>query len=287
LILGIYRRLVGALSRVDKHLLASLRQGKWQAAAAYIDLRFLLGILIGVAIGIFTTIGMVNTLLQDEQTRPLTLAAFFGMILASSVMVARLIRVNVPTQLLGAAALGIAGAAFAYWLTGLSRMQAEPELWYVFLCGAVAICAMILPGISGAYVLLILGMYIYLSDIIKALPRLQVTGDELAAVAVFCTGCLMGLLSFSKLLKWLLVRFEALTMGLLCGFMIGALRKIWPWQRDLSPEVEEFRRKEFEEVWPEAIDGQFWLIVAIAGISAGVVFGIDYWTRTRTARASQ
>ena len=111
-------------------------------------------------------------------------------------------------------------------------MRRTPHLAFVFFCGAVAICAMILPGISGAMILLMLGVYIHLTEIPGNLLRGQDVVDGVVTVVVFATGCAIGLVTFSKVLHWLLERHHAVTMAVLCGFMFGSLRKLWPFQRD-------------------------------------------------------
>jgi putative membrane protein len=147
----------------------------------------------------------------------------------------------------------IAGALFALWVVRLPALQQPPAaLWYLFVCGVIAICAMILPGISGAFLLVILGKYHELTGIIKQIPKLAVTGHDLLQIAVFAAGCAVGLLSFSRLLKWLLTQHYAITMATLTGFMLGSLYKIWPFQRDLTPELP-FKEKLFELLPWEAI----------------------------------
>jgi putative membrane protein len=178
---------------------------------------------------------------------------------------------------------GGAGAAFAWWLTTLSETSVQPSLGYLFCCGMIAICAMILPGISGAYILMILGAYAYMTSILKALPQGQVTGEDMIAVAVFAAGCGIGLLSFSKILRWLLADCHSQTMAVLCGFMIGAIRKIWPYQLDTTPEVTELDHKRFVNELPEAIDAQFFLVVAIAIAAMIAVLALDRWGRRTTA----
>jgi len=279
LIVGIYDRLVTAISRVDLTLLAHLRARRWHDAATHVDLRFLLALGFGIGFGIVTLGGLMNTLLSSGQTRPLALAGFSGAIIASSILVARMVRSNTPAQTAGNAALGLAGAAFAYWLTQLSAVDAEPTLGYLFLCGAVAICAMILPGISGAYVLVLLGTYAHLTEILKGLPHGHVGTAELTTVAIFGAGCATGLLAFSKVLRWLLASHQSPTMAILCGFMIGALVKIWPFQSDLTPDETKLKHKVFEPFVPEQIDTKVCLVVVICAATLGAVFLLDRLTQ--------
>lgn len=226
LVCGIYHRLVTAISHCDLTLLNLLRQRQWKAAAERIDFRFLLFLVAGIALGIVGFVRLIKFLLEHH-SEP-TLAVFFGLIASSSLLVARMVR----HWTLGAALLSGAGAAFAFWLTGLLPIEAPLTYPYLFLCAMVAICAMILPGISGAFILLILGMYGHVIGVVSDVTRGQITFDNLLFVAVFGSGCVVGLVGFSKILKMLLVRFESGTMALLCGFMVGSLRRVWPFQED-------------------------------------------------------
>ncbi len=279
LILGIYERLVTAVSRFDLTLVGHARSGRLREAADHIDLRFLISLGAGIALGILSLGAAMNGLLTNVSTRPPTLAAFFGIILASSVLVARMIPKDSGSQAPLLVLLAVGGAISAFWLTGLPHVHATLTPVYVFICGAIGICAMILPGISGAYLLLVLGAYLPLTGILKALPRGDVTGGDLVTVVIFGSGCAVGLLTFSKVLRWLLARHQAQTMAVLCGLMIGALRRVWPFQRDLTPEVEDVGHKEFANIWPQALDGSTLLCVAMAVVGLVAVFLLDRLTR--------
>jgi len=275
LILGIYERLVRAISCFDLQLLRHLRRGEFRAAAAHVDLRFLLALGCGIATGIVGLASLMNYLITTPATRPYTLAAFFGMIVASGVLVGKL----VGRWSFARACFCIAGGAIAFWITGLTpTASANPSAWYIFLCGMIGICAMILPGISGAFILLLLGMYVYVTDALKALKGIhtgEFTLDHLATIVIFMAGCAMGLLSFSKILRWLLSRHGEQTMAVLCGFMLGSLRKIWPFQRDLTQGIHEFKLKQFENFMPDAIDGMVLGVMAVALAAMILVFVLD------------
>ena len=242
LITGIYERLVTAVSRVDREFASHLRQGSWRKAAEYLDLRFLVSLAVGIIVGfVAMTLGM-NAILQSPNGRPLLLAAFFGMIVASTWLVLKLIRPASREEWGACLTLGLLGSCLTLsllWLRAPSPESVpEPSLWFLFFCGATAICAMILPGISGAMVLLLYGVYAYLTDV----PHLLLHGEELnkciQIIFVFGCGCAVGLLTFAKVLRALLERYQAPTLATLVGVMIGALPQIWPFQTDLTPEVE-------------------------------------------------
>ncbi len=276
LILGIYNRLVTAISHVDGKLLGHLHQRRWSDAAQHLDLRFLIALGAGIATGIVGLGGVMHWLLEDFTQ--FTLAAFFGLIAASSLLVGRMIKQWTPDII----ALIAIGAAIALWIVRQPALTHPPDaLWYVFFCGVVGICAMILPGISGAFILLILGKYHDITGIIKDTLKLHITTQNVLTVLVFVAGCTIGLICFAKFLRWLLGKHESRTMAVLCGFMLGSLWKIWPFQRDLTPGEEKFKLKQFEHLAPSELtfDGQFWITIGIAIAAALFVIGLDRASR--------
>jgi putative membrane protein len=282
LILGIYERLVSAISHFDASLIGLVRRQQWLAAARHVDLRFLVGLGCGIGAGIVSLGGLMNELLAGANSRPLILAAFFGMIVASAVIVARKIDLDGPAQLLPSGLLILLGAVFAWWLTTMDKSTVEPSLAYLFFCGMIGICAMILPGISGAYLLMILGAYAHMTHILKGLPKGEISAQSLTEVAVFATGCGLGLLCFSKVLRWLLAHRHWQTLSVLCGFMIGALREIWPFQKDLTPAETELKHKEFANLFPE-INGTFFTVLVIVLAAMAAVFALDFVGRRTKA----
>jgi putative membrane protein len=276
LILGIYERLVTAISRFDLALLGKLRQGRWAEAAAHVDLRFLVALGCGILTGVVGLASLMNYLLE-HQLQP-TLAVFFGLILASSLLVARAVERWNAAGLI----LALLGASFAWWLVAQPFMTGSDTYGYLFLCGMVAICAMILPGISGAFILLIMGEYYYVTGVIRSLKDGQVTLETVLVLAMFAAGCAIGLLGFSKFLRWLLARRHAETMAVLCGFMIGSLRKIWPFKQAPAPgEAVDLRHGQLRNAWPDAIDAQVVLVIVLAVLAIGFVLALDWLTRRR------
>lgn len=282
LIVGIYERLVTAISRFDLDLVGLVRRREWSAAARHVDLRFLVTLGLGIAIGI----GALGTLMEHllrEQTQP-TYAGFLGLILASCLLVGLMIERWSFVEVL----LLAAGGAFAYWLVGLTAVEAPSGLGYVFVCGVIAICAMILPGISGAFILLILGLYADITGLIKDAVHFRFTGEGLVTIAVFAAGCALGLLGFSKLLRWLLARYGSPTMAVLCGFMAGSLRKIWPFKGPVAPGTagadEASGHAKFDlrpNVWPESFGTAEWTCVGIAIVAFAMVLMLHALGRPR------
>ncbi len=262
LILGIYDRLVTAISCFDRILLEHLRGRAWQAAAKHIDLRFLIALGCGVVVGIGVMLAITVTLLEHESTRPLVLAAFFGLILSSGLLVARSIRPEQGQilQLVVCATMGLACALAIYYFTTfhVGSGAVEPSLGYLFFCGALAICAMILPGISGAMILVLLGTYSHVAHLPKNVVHGEEVGASLLAIAVVGSGCLIGLLSFSKLLRKLLVDYRMPTMAVMTGFIFGALPKLWPFDLKVG-------EKHYQPTWPTGTTQ----ILAVLGIIIG------------------
>lgn len=215
-ITGIYFRLLGAISAIPSAVWYSLARGRLVRFWHEIDGTFLLTLLAGILCSIFTLAAVITAGLAHYPV-PLW-SFFFGLILASVWHVLRQLRhwrwsLLVPLTL---------GALFVFWVTRLSAGQMEPTLLTFFWAGALAICAMILPGISGSFILLVIGMYAHILS--------AVSGLQLTSLFVFMLGCVLGLLAFARLLGVALRRWHDVIMALLTGFMVGALNRIWPWQ---------------------------------------------------------
>lgn len=214
-ILGIYERLLAAISNCNLVALRLVGRGRIQAAWQHIDGTFLLCLFGGVLLSIFSLAGVISYLMQH---RPIPLWALFcALIITALPHLCASLRWSTKRLV-----LCVIGVTFAVMVGMLTPRELEPELWMFFIAGAVAICAMILPGISGSFILLMSGMY--------APVLLAVTEFQLAILSLFMLGCIVGLLSFSRLLNWLLRHYHDNSLALLIGVVIGALYRIWPWQ---------------------------------------------------------
>lgn len=263
LILGHYERLVSAIARIDGSFVRLMLAGKWAAGLNHIDARFLIGLGAGIATGIIGLASLIHYLLVHQQAYVFSL--FVGMILASSYLVAK--RLGKWTVAHGV--MIVVGALIAWQICRLTPMQSTLNPLTAFLSGAVAICAMILPGISGAFVLLVLGMYHPITELLRGLPKGQIDLTGLIILTTFVGGCLVGLLSFSRLLRWLLAKRHDDTMAVLVGLMIGSIYKIWPFQRPTAATAElPFKEQEFEMLWPgESSANGLWVLgLLIAGV---------------------
>ena len=193
----------------------------------------------GILVSVFSLAKLLDYLLHAY---PMLLwAFFFGLIVASAIFVGKQIEQWKPRAIIAL----IAGIAIAYVITIIAPGEAPKALWMVFLAGCIAICAMILPGISGSFILLLMGMYGHIIGAIKDL--------EIVVLGVFAVGCLTGLLSFSHVLSWMFKHYRNTTLALLTGFMIGSLNKVWPWQNVVAWRTNSDGEKEpwmFENVLP-------------------------------------
>ena len=222
---------------------------------------------------------MVNYLLIHHHA--LTFAAFYGLILASGLLVAR----RVTAWTLGRSLLLVVAIIAAFWFTGAFAASTAGEdavvsTWYVFLCGCIAICAMILPGISGSFILLILGAYGTVIGMVSAVTKGELSSSNLWGLAAFACGCLIGLLSFSKLLRWLLTKFQFETLAALCGIMLGAVRGVWPF-REVT--VSEAGHPKFgPNQWPTM--NELWLPAFVAMVALCLVLAMDWLAARWIAR---
>lgn len=217
---GIYEELIDSIRSFDLTALRKLVKLDFKGFWSHINGTFLFSVLLGIGISIFSLAQVMKYLLD---THPIFVwSFFFGLIIASALLVSK----EVKKWNLRTIAAGIVGIVAAYMITVLSPASTPDTWWFLMISGALAICAMILPGISGAFILLLLGKYSY---IIGAVSDLNIP-----ILLIFAVGAAVGIISFSHLLSWLLKKHNAVTVALLTGFMVGSLNKIWPWKETLS-----------------------------------------------------
>lgn len=274
LITGIYQRLLDSINSFNRENLSLLLQWELKKFYKSVNGTFLLSLLLGILTSIFTLSKLI-TYLMDEH--PIPLWSFFcGLILISAFLILK----EIKRWHLGVVLAVLVGTALAWWVTELPPTSSPNAIWFTFLAGAIAICAMILPGISGSFILLILGKY---EGILAA-----VSERDFLTLGIFALGCLVGILSFSRLISWLLRKFYSTTIGLLSGFMLGSINKLWPWKIVTQYRISSSGEgKPFltENLWPSEYMSQVGqepnLTLAIAGFLGGIilVFGIDYVAR--------
>ncbi|WP_302588829.1 DUF368 domain-containing protein [Alistipes senegalensis] len=221
---GIYEELLDSIRSVEATALRLLLRFRLAEFWRHINGRFLLPVLLGIAVAIFSLARLMTYLLTNH---PIAIwSFFFGLIVASALLVARQIgRWDWRTVLAFAV-----GAAAAWWITVATPAETPDDWWFVMLSGAIAICAMILPGISGAFILLLLGKYQYI---------MHAVGEfDIPVIAVFVIGAAAGIISFSHLLSWLLKHWHDVTVAVLMGFMVGSLNKVWPWKETVETYLD-------------------------------------------------
>ena len=231
-ITGIYERLLNVIKAIGPVGLKAFKgdgiQGLWKA----VDGKFVLSLMIGMVTGIVIGVFLITHLLE---TYPLLVwSYFFGLILVSALMVGREI-----TDWNGSLIMAMSlGGCIAYYITVAVPAPGNPELWFVFVSGMIAVSALLLPGISGSFILLLMGMYSYIIPTVKeALKTFEI--DKLIILIVFAGGMLTGMIIFSRLLSWTFKNYKNITLAVLTGFLLGSLNKIWPWQEVVSTLVKE------------------------------------------------
>ncbi|AUC83241.1 DUF368 domain-containing protein [Lacinutrix sp. Bg11-31] len=222
---GIYEELISSISNVNLSLFKTLKQEGFKSFWTQANGNFLLALLTGIIISFASFMRLAKYLI--EQHPVLIWSFFFGLIVVSIYFVGK----QVTKWTAGSIVALITGAALAYYITSLPSLAANSNPYYLFFAGAIAICAMILPGISGSFILVILGAYKTLSDAMHDF--------DIKRIAIFAVGALVGLLSFSRLLKWLFKNYHNTTLALLTGFILGSLNKVWPWKKTVSVMDDE------------------------------------------------
>jgi len=219
-ITGIYGTLLDAIKKVDLEALGYLKKFQIKALWNHVNGNFLAPLLAGIVTSIITLAGVIVGLLE---TYPIQVwSFFFGLIIISALIVLK----SIKHWNVGVFLAIIVGGVLAYFITSSAPAETPEGAWFLFIAGAVAICAMILPGISGSFILLLFGKYEY---VLSALKEFRIVD-----ILIFAAGCIVGILSFSRLVSWLLNKYHQVTIGVLAGFMLGSLYKVWPWKETLK-----------------------------------------------------
>lgn len=269
-ITGIYDTLLESIRRVNPSIIGIWKREGFKAAFDHINGLFLITLFSGIILSILTLAKLISWLLVEH---PIPLwSFFFGLILISVVHVLKQVeKKNIVTGV-----FLLLGVGFAYTITVVSPLQMADTSLNIFIAGMIAICAMILPGISGSFILLLLGMY---GPILAAAKGLQID-----VLTLFMLGCVVGILSFSHVLSWLLKNFRDYTLTFLTGLMLGTLPKIWPWKETISwrtnskgeqvPLVQHnLSPFEFESVIQQPSQLTLAIVMMLVGI--GLVWGLE------------
>jgi putative membrane protein len=253
-ITGIYERLLDAMKSFTPSLIGVFKKSGIKGVWEKIDGAFLLALFGGMFLSLISLVHLITWLLE---TFPVLLwSFFFGLIVASAVFIAKELGkwnvINIISLVIG--------TVLAYAVTVLSPASPNEALWFVFVSGVIAISAMILPGLSGSFVLVLMGMYSYIFGALKDL--------NFVVIIVFGLGCIIGILSFSHVLSWTFKHYKEITLAFLTGLMIGSLNKVWPWRNVVETRInshgEEVPFRELSVLPSDFIGGEPYVLGAIA-----------------------
>lgn len=270
-ILGIYEELLESIRSFDLTFLKRFFSLQWRAAFQHVSWPFLCALFLGIMTAIFSLARILGWLLENKPV--LIWSFFFGLILASTLVISR----HLKKWTAGLLVWLVLGTVGTYFLVGMVPLATPNAPWFLFLSGAVAICAMILPGISGSFILVLLGKYEYVLAAVKNLDFLT--------LFVVSAGALFGLVTFVRILNLLLKRYREITITLLTGLMLGSLRKVWPWKKTISVITG---KREHPEVLSQTnilpahwnVDVTMALCLMVLGFL--VVFLMDYWASRKS-----
>lgn len=253
---GIYEEFITSINNVNLSTFKTLRKDGFKAFWKQLNGNFLVALFLGMLISIISFSKLIKWLLEFH---PIAIwSFFFGLVLASILFVAKEIKKWTPLTII----LLLLSSVVAYYITTLPPSANADSLPYLFMSGAIAICAMILPGISGAFILVLLGSY---KTVIEAVDQ-----RDFKILVTVALGCLVGLLSFARLLKWMFSHHKSITLAVLTGFIAGSLNKIWPWKQIISTKrIGEKIIVIDESISPFAFDGDPQLTSAILGAIIG------------------
>jgi putative membrane protein len=224
-VLGIYEELIGSIRMIGQPVFwRALLRFQWREALRLINFFFLMALGIGILSAIVLLAPGIEWMLENQ---PIIIwSFFFGLVVASIIVVAPRVKIWSPTRWVAL----VLGGLFGFWLVGQVPVQTPETWWFVLFSGMIAICAMILPGISGSFILVLLGKYQFIIN--------AVNERDIVTLITFGVGALVGLVTFAQVLSWLFRRYHDLTVAALTGLMIGSLRKVWPWKEVVETMID-------------------------------------------------
>jgi putative membrane protein len=266
-ILGIYEELIASIREVGQpEFLRAAVRFRIREVFEILNWKFLLAVLTGIVAAILTLARGLEWMLENRPT--MVWSFFFGLVFASVLVVARRIERWRPALWVAL----MAGAVFAYLLVGLVPLQTPDAAWFLFLSGAIAICAMILPGISGAFILVLLGKYQYVLS--------AVNQRDLLTIFWVGAGAAVGIVTFAQILGWLFRRYHDATVAVLTGLMMGSLRKVWPWKVDLEWMIGRHGERiptVQRNVLPDAFTSDVMTAIILGITGFALVLLLDWW----------
>ncbi len=259
LVAGIYERLINAISNLDKTAVSYLIQRKWKSFWSHVDGNFLLSLVLGILTSVFLFSKLIHWLLENY---PVYIwSFFFGLVWASGIY----LLLQIKHKNFWVWFFWILGIILAWYITSLVPFEGRPTGFYLFFSGFLASIAMILPGISGSFILVLLGSYAF---ILQAVHELKI-----GVLLIVTVGVVTGLLSFSRLLKKLFRDYHDTTLGLLSGFLFGSLNKLWPWKEVIKKDIIEGKEiiLQTRNVLPSDFSSDPHLFGALISAFAGVI----------------
>lgn len=251
---GIYKELVDSLKSIDATAVKLFFKGKFKEFWKAINGNFLLAVFAGVVISIFSLAKLMQYLLEAHPVQ--VWSFFFGLILVSTAFILK----DLGKFTIKNALSFLVGAALGVFICIATPATTPDSLLFIFLCGAITFCTMILPGISGSFILLLLGKYSFMLD--------AVTELRIVILLVFAAGALVGLLCFSHFLSWLLKKYYNATLSMLCGLMCGSLLKVWPWKETLPTGTDHVLLPSQYAGDPQLASAIIWMLVGAALVAA-------------------
>jgi putative membrane protein len=270
-ILGIYRELIASIKSINMDFGRLLLSGKIKDAMGVVSWQFLVAVATGVFAAIFTIAKFLSYMLSAYPVW--VWSFFFGLVLSSAVTIC----LEINRWTLKVIMAIVFGTALAFYIVGQVPVSTPETPWFLFISGAVAICAMILPGISGAFILVLLGKYQYVLDAVNNL--------DFFTLAVVTSGAVVGLMSFARILSWLFKKYQNMTIALLVGLMLGSLRKIWPWKTDMAiydEKLSEWVVVTQVNMLPSQLDFEVFIGFVLMMLGMVMVISMKYIAKTKS-----
>ena len=274
LITGVYDELIKSISSVNKDFVQALSKLEIKKALEILNFKFLFPLGFGILFALVSMAKVMHYLMAEYSTY--TWSLFFGLILSSIIFLGKGIKnISQPKNIFSI----ISGSLVGYAIVSLIPVQTPETSLMVFLSGCIGICAMILPGISGSFILLILGKYLYVTSALKN----PFADGSLAIIIIFACGCLVGLLSFSKILNFLLSKYHNIMMCILTGFMIGSMKKIWPWKEVIEQKIVRGKIHVLQDrvIFPTEFDSQTIIAFVIMLVGFSLVFILENLNKSK------
>jgi len=278
---GIYERLIDAIKSFDGEALKLLAARKFKDLWNHVDGGFLLALMLGVVVSVVSLAKVLEVVLQDDVYKIYVSALFFGLILASVWSVYKMVKTWSASAVIGL----LIGCAIAIGLAFMPQAQESKSIVYLLICGVVAMCSMIIPGVSGSFVLLLMGNYkLIMVDSVNALRRGEM--EALSVLIPVGIGAVAGMAILSRVLSWLFKRFHDVAVASITGFVAGSLVTIWPWKKEvtetfISNGKEKVKVIDYDRYMP-AMDNQFWIAIGIMLIGVGLMIAVEIMGSKKT-----